>query len=158
MPVDPNLGGDPKVVDQPRLHRQVSHDLLGTAVHGRGIHDPSAQHDMHKIRLDVIEDALIALTVVTAIFSSLGLECHKAETGQIALELLKKNKLIKDTCDGYTADKTMRLKCRIPLVEFAKIGHIIAPGGVVNEKELDKWLDSQEGEKCKTVKGSARHV
>ena len=73
-------------------------------------------------------------------------------------DILKDNHAMKSAGNQYVHDKSMKLKCRIPEVDFLKYGHIFFINGVIDEKALNKWLDSPEGEHCKVNTGGAKFV
>lgn len=53
---------------------------------------------------------------------------------------------------------SLRLYARIPDLVFFARKELTNPDGTVNKKELQKFLDSPDGELFKTVSGSAKHV
>lgn len=73
-------------------------------------------------------------------------------------DILYGNAKMKNEGNQYTYDKSMKLKCRIPEIDFLKYSHKFFVDGAVDEKELNKWLDSPEGEHCKVNKGSAKFI
>ena len=77
---------------------------------------------------------------------------------QVLDEIMETNKKIKNAGYQYTRDRSMKLMCRIPALQFIKYGHKFMSHGVIDEKALIKWLDSKEGEHCKVNKGSAKNV
>lgn len=53
--------------------------------------------------------------------------------------------VLKKHTDGWTKGKTMKHFARIPTVLFLKVQHIIAPGGAIDSRALQKWLNTAEG-------------